>query len=86
MKTLWLSACILAACGSSFAKEVIDLGSLKIEGAARGPEIQFIDSMRVSGDTAGRLISGQLQRLEAELLKSDLIEEAPAVRKGGKAK
>lgn len=85
MRTLWLTACIVGVSVTGFSKEVIDLGSLKIEGAARGPEIQFIDSMRVSGDTAGRLISGQLQRLEAELLKSDLIDEAPA-RKGGKAK
>lgn len=54
-------------------RQVIDLGQLEIDGAARGPEIQLIDPQQADGKTASRLVRRQLEELERELLRSELL-------------
>ncbi len=49
-------------------REVVDLGSLKVEGAARGPEVHLIDAGRLDGTTAERLVFGELVGVESRLL------------------
>jgi len=50
------------------AREVVDLGSLKVEGAARGPEVRLIDAGRLDGTTAERLVFDELADVESRLL------------------
>lgn len=53
----------------ALAAEVIDLGKLNVEGAARGPEIQFIRPLRPDEEALGRLLLSQMKELEESLLK-----------------
>ena len=55
--------------------EVIDLGSLKVEGAARGPEVRLIDGGRLDSTTSENLVFGELEGVERRMLG---LEAAPA--------
>lgn len=63
-------------------REVIDLGSLQIDGAARGPEIQYIDSQRLNDRAAGKLLIRQLEKLEGTLLSPEALGTSSG--KGGR--
>ena len=49
-------------------REVIDLGSLKVEGAARGPDVRLIDTARLDATTAETLALSELTDIERRLL------------------
>jgi hypothetical protein len=59
-------------------REVIDLGSLKVEGAARGPDIRLIDTARLDDATAEGLALGELSNIEKRLLGLPTPNEADA--------
>jgi hypothetical protein len=58
--------------GTPKSQEVIDLGSLKVEGAARGPELNVIES-GMDENSAGLILNREISRLENELLESELL-------------
>jgi hypothetical protein len=66
-----LTAVLIATVASAKSNEVIDLGSLKVEGAARGPEINVIE-MGMDGDTSGRILYREIKKMERHLLESKL--------------
>lgn len=67
----------------SLAGEVIDLGKLNVEGAARGPEIQFIRPLSPDQEAMGKLLLAQVQELESLLLKPSPESEATKQDKRG---
>lgn len=75
---------ILSSSPAFAAREVIDLGSLKIEGAARGPEIHMIDAGRLGKTTAERFALDELARLERQLLTESA--DTPLVSAAGEKK
>ena len=54
------------------AGDVIDVGTLKIDGVARGPHTSTVDSNRVGDELANRMVNRQLKKLEEKLLNIDL--------------
>lgn len=71
--------------------EVIDLGSLKVEGAARGPEVRLIDAGQLDAGTSEQLVLGELEGVEKRLLGLTLPEPStvpaaakPALRAKGR--
>lgn len=75
---IWLA--ILGFSSLVHAGEVIDLGTLEVRGKARGPEIQLIESNRVSQEAMNRFSRKQLSEMETALLE----HEAPIRDKGVK--
>lgn len=75
----WTSAVV-------YAGEVVDLGSLQIQGKMRGPEVQVIDSSRLHRLTAEVLIRWQLQQMEKKAIVFESPFEEKVLPKGGKKK
>lgn len=69
-----LTTPLLASPTSPNAPEVIDLGRLKVEGAARGPEVRLIDGGRLDATTSERLVFGELEGVERRLLGLETAE------------
>lgn len=63
---------ILMASLAVAKQEVIDVGKFEIQGSVRGPEIQLIDSDRLTDEAVANLAEAQLKRMEEELLTSEL--------------
>lgn len=69
MKALTIiSIGLLISFQSVRAADVIDLGEVKIEGAARGPEIQMIGSDNLSNRALEKIILNEIRSSETELL------------------
>jgi hypothetical protein len=67
--TIFLALSTTATLAKS--SEVIDLGSLKVEGAARGPELNVIEP-GMDEMTAGKILMSEVRKMELRLLPSDL--------------
>lgn len=55
--------------GEEKKKQVIDLGTLEVQGKLRGPEIQLIESNQMGAEALLKLSRVELKKLETELLK-----------------
>jgi|LakMenEpi03Aug12_release.lakeMendotaPanAssembly.Ray.scaffolds.fasta_scaffold1700808_2 hypothetical protein len=55
--------------GEEKKKQVIDLGTLEVQGKLRGPEIQLIESNQMGAEALLKLSRLELKKLETELLK-----------------
>jgi hypothetical protein len=55
--------------GEEKRKQVIDLGTLEVQGKLRGPEIQLIESNQMGSEALLKLSRVELKKLETELLR-----------------
>lgn len=55
--------------GEEKKKQVIDLGTLEVQGKLRGPEIQLIESNQMGSEALLKLSRVELKKLETELLR-----------------
>ncbi len=54
---------------AAHASEVIDLGKINVDGAARGPEIQIIGDDPIAKKALRKVIVDEISKSEPELLK-----------------
>ncbi len=64
--TLWTLAVLWAQ--SAFAAQVLDLGKLQVQAKQRGPDIQIVDPLKLSGQSAKNIADARLREIEKELL------------------
>lgn len=65
-------------------KEVIDLGTLEVQGKARGPEVNLIDSNQMGDEALSKLSRMELKKMESQLLRSSPVRTSIR-RKGSEA-
>lgn len=51
-----------------WAGKVLDLGRIEIKGAARGPEMQIIETGKIDSATVTHVLLREIRELESELL------------------
>lgn len=71
IRFLWVVFCLLPSIGYGAEKKVIDLGKYQVQGTMRGPEVQFIDSDRLSDSATGNLFQNRVKSLEKEALQPE---------------
>ncbi len=63
---LWVIALLSAQL--AFAGRVLDLGKLQVQANQRGPDIQIVDPLKLSGESAKNILDARLREIESELL------------------
>lgn len=73
---MWTVAFLWAQ--SAHAAQVLDLGKLQVQAKQRGPDIQIVDPLKLSGESAKNIADARLKEIEKELLLPAPRTEVPA--------
>ena len=81
----YVIAALLLYAAHSYAGEVIDLGKVNVDGAARGPEVQMVGSDPVAKAGLRKVILEDLRHSETALLQElDNYTRKPGPKTGAK--